>query len=44
MLVYDVFSDLMAEQNSMEQGTLGYCTNCNDEIFLSLNLLRSEIL
>jgi hypothetical protein len=44
MLVYDVFSELMESQNSMEQGTPGYSTNCKDEIFSSLNLLGSEIL
>jgi hypothetical protein len=44
MLVYDVFSELMASQNSMEQGTPDYSVNRNDELFLSLNLLGSEIL
>jgi hypothetical protein len=33
MLVYDIFSELMASQNSMEQGTPGYSTNRNDEKF-----------
>jgi hypothetical protein len=27
------FSELMASQNSMEQGTPGYIVNCNDENF-----------
>jgi hypothetical protein len=31
MLIYDIFSELMASQNSMEQGTPGYSTNRNDE-------------
>jgi hypothetical protein len=44
MLVYDVFSELMVLQNSMEQGTPNYITNRNDENFLSLNLLGGEIL
>jgi hypothetical protein len=44
MLVYDVFSELMVSQNSMEQRTPSYSTNCNDEKNLSLNLLGSEIL
>jgi hypothetical protein len=44
MLVYDVFSELMASQNSMEQGTPSYNVNHNDEKNLSLNLLGSEIL
>jgi hypothetical protein len=28
----------------LEQGMLGYSTHCYDESFLSLNLLKSEIL
>jgi hypothetical protein len=31
MLVYDIFSELMASQNSMEHGTPGYSVNRNDE-------------
>jgi hypothetical protein len=44
MLVYDIFSELMASQNGMEQGTLDYNINRNEKKNLSLNLLKSEIL
>jgi hypothetical protein len=35
---------LWCHKPSMEQGMLGYSTNCYEESFLSLNLLESEIL
>jgi hypothetical protein len=38
------FEELMASQNSMEQEMPCYSSNCNDESFLSLNFLGSEIL
>jgi hypothetical protein len=35
MLVYDVFSELMASQNRMEQGMPDYSANRNDKSFFT---------
>jgi hypothetical protein len=44
MLVYDIFSEVVASQKSMEWGTPDYSVNHNDENFVVTNLLESEIL
>jgi hypothetical protein len=38
--VYDVFSELTASQNNMEQGTPDYSVNRNDENYFVTNFAR----